>query len=126
VIGISFIESWLKFRAPGVTLSVGLGIGRIVFTALNKVEWVLIVIIIGSMLVSKRSVISPQIFMLCLPVIVLLIQTFWLLPALDARAQVVIDNRNAVPSNLHFYFIGGEMVKVCSLVLSGLIFLIKA
>lgn len=28
---ISFMEAWLKFRAPGITLSLGLGIGRLVF-----------------------------------------------------------------------------------------------
>ena len=36
--GISFIETPLKFRAPNITLALGLGIGRIVFSALNKVE----------------------------------------------------------------------------------------
>jgi uncharacterized membrane protein (DUF485 family) len=28
---ISFMEAWIKFRAPGVTLSIGLGIGKLVF-----------------------------------------------------------------------------------------------
>ena len=31
VSAISFMEAWLKFRAPGVTLTLGLGIGRLVF-----------------------------------------------------------------------------------------------
>ncbi|WP_407690773.1 hypothetical protein [Saccharothrix syringae] len=35
---ISFPEAPLKFRAPGVTVAIGLGIGRIVFRALNVVE----------------------------------------------------------------------------------------
>ncbi len=35
VLAISFIEAPLKFRAPGVTLAIGLGIGRLVFRALN-------------------------------------------------------------------------------------------
>ena len=38
VCAISFMEAWLKFRAPGVTLPVGLSIGRLIFSALNKVE----------------------------------------------------------------------------------------
>lgn len=41
VCAISFMEAWLKFRAPGITLPLGLGIGRLVFAALNKVEWIL-------------------------------------------------------------------------------------
>ncbi|MEO8647987.1 MAG: hypothetical protein ABI539_02355 [Acidobacteriota bacterium] len=38
---ISFMEAPLKFQAPGVTLPIGLGIGRLVFFALNKAEIVL-------------------------------------------------------------------------------------
>lgn len=41
VLGISFLETPLKFRAPGVTLQIGLGIGRLVFRALNAVELLL-------------------------------------------------------------------------------------
>ena len=36
--GISFLEAPLKFRAPGVTTRIGLGIGRLVFRALNAAE----------------------------------------------------------------------------------------
>lgn len=35
VLAISFLETPLKFRAPGITLPLGLGIGRLVFRALN-------------------------------------------------------------------------------------------
>ena len=43
--GISFLEAWLKFRAPEVTLSIGLGIGKLVFGALNKIELLLAILI---------------------------------------------------------------------------------
>ena len=35
VFAISFLEAPLKFRAPGITIPLGLGIGRLVFRALN-------------------------------------------------------------------------------------------
>lgn len=38
VLAISFLEAPLKFRAPGVTPALGLGIGRLVFRALNVCE----------------------------------------------------------------------------------------
>ncbi|HPZ93893.1 MAG TPA: hypothetical protein PK871_03115, partial [Mycobacterium sp.] len=41
VLAISFLEAPLKFRAPGVTIQLGLGIGRLVFRALNICEVVL-------------------------------------------------------------------------------------
>ena len=43
VTAISFVEAPLKFRAPGVTLQIGLGIGRLVFRALNIAELTLAV-----------------------------------------------------------------------------------
>lgn len=43
VLAISFLEAPLKFRAPGVTLQIGVGIGRLVFRALNTVEALLAV-----------------------------------------------------------------------------------
>ncbi|WP_205759939.1 hypothetical protein [Arthrobacter sp. PAMC25564] len=41
VAAISFIETPLKFRAPGMTVPLAVGIGRLVFRALNWAELVL-------------------------------------------------------------------------------------
>jgi uncharacterized membrane protein YcfT len=41
VMAVSFLEAQLKFRAPCVTLQVGLGIGRLVFRALNANEMIM-------------------------------------------------------------------------------------
>ena len=38
VLAISFLEAPLKFRAPNVTLQIGLGIGRLVSRALNTLR----------------------------------------------------------------------------------------
>ena len=38
ITAISFIETPLKFRAPGMTHALGVGIGWIVFRVLNLVE----------------------------------------------------------------------------------------
>ncbi|SDY48374.1 hypothetical protein [Hymenobacter psychrophilus] len=38
VAGISFLEAPLQFTAPGITIPLGLGIGRLMFQTLNKVE----------------------------------------------------------------------------------------
>jgi hypothetical protein len=45
VVAISFLEAPLKFRAPAVTQQIGLGIGRLVFKALNIVEIVVLLIL---------------------------------------------------------------------------------
>ena len=38
MLAVSFLEAPLKFRAPGVTLPIGLAVGRLVFRALNRAE----------------------------------------------------------------------------------------
>ncbi len=48
VLAISFVEAPLKFRAPGVTLQIGLGIGRLVFRAFNGCELALAVVVAAS------------------------------------------------------------------------------
>ncbi len=55
VSAISFIESWLKFKAPGITIRLGLGIGKLVFNALNKIEWLFAGIIITCLLFVEQT-----------------------------------------------------------------------
>ncbi len=120
VCAISFMEAWLKFRAPGINLPLGLGIGRIVFSALNKVEWVFALVIIINILWNSPDILKWQNLSFVVPLILLLIQTFWLLPALDARAELHIQGLLVPPSNLHFYYVGMEVVKVAGLTIFGL------
>ena len=53
VLAISFLEAPLKFRAPGVTLQIGLGIGRLVFRALNSSEVLLAVGILVALALDR-------------------------------------------------------------------------
>jgi hypothetical protein len=50
VLAISFLETPVKFRAPGITIPLGLGIGRIVFRALNIAEMVLAAVVVVSLI----------------------------------------------------------------------------
>lgn len=116
VCAISFMEAWLKFRAPGVTLPIGLGIGRIVFGALNKVEWVFAVVVCTSAIVYGQSMFTVPNFLLLLIVLILVLQTAWLLPALNARAEMYIRQQPVGASRLHWWFVGAELIKVIALV----------
>ncbi len=120
VCAISFLEAWLKFKAPGVTLPIGLGIGRLVFSALNKVEWVFAIAITANLIFSKWQWTQLNSSFLLIPIILLIIQTFWLLPALDARAELRIQGASVTPSNLHFYFVAMELIKVIGLFVWGI------
>jgi len=120
VCAISFMEAWLKFRAPGITLPLGLGIGRLVFNVLNKVEWVFAVAIMVNVFWSGTSILKWQSILITLSIIILLMQTFWMLPALDARAELHIQGQIVPHSNMHFYYVGLEFVKVTFLTIFGI------
>lgn len=120
VCAISFMEAWLKFRAPGITVPLGLGIGRLVFNALNKVELVFAIVILINIFWQTSDILKWQNLAFAVPFALLLIQTFWLLPALDARAELHIQGQYVPPSNLHFYYVGMESVKIVGLSLFGI------
>ncbi|MEO9258546.1 MAG: hypothetical protein ABI207_09190 [Crocinitomicaceae bacterium] len=115
VCAISFMEAWLKFSAPGVTLPIGLSIGRIVFNALNKAEWVFALAIIFNLWIVGETFFSRANFSFFLPLVLLIIQTVYLLPALDQRAIFQIQQTTVTTSYLHFYYVAIEIVKVISL-----------
>src|SRR6218665_31614 len=110
VCAISFMEAWLKFRAPGITVPLGLGIGRLVFAALNKVEWVFAIVVLLTFLSGRREKQGLGSFVFAIPVVILLLQTCWLLPALDARATLLLSGGQPAASSLHLYFFALEIL----------------
>ncbi len=120
VCAISFMEAWLKFRAPGINLQLGLGIGRLVFNALNKVELIMAVAILINFMFSKNPYNEWPNLLFLVALGILLVQTFYLLPALDQRAETIINDGTVTPSNLHFFYVGVEFIKVISLLIFGI------
>ncbi|GAB3242048.1 hypothetical protein GCM10027346_38000 [Hymenobacter seoulensis] len=117
VAGISFLEAPLKFTAPHITIPLGLGIGRIVFAALNKVELLLAAVaVISAFYVRVPTHLASTLGLLCA---VLLLQTGWLLPALDTRTLALLAGHPAPPNSLHTIYIGLEVVKLLTLLLTG-------
>ena len=120
ICAISFLEAWMKFNAPGVTIPIGLGIGRLVFGALNKIEWVLTIAILVSIYTKPAITAFKTKLPLMLIVLILMLQTIWLLPALDIRAEMHINGEIVPPANLHIYYVAGEVLKVFALFLFGI------
>lgn len=118
LLAISFMESWLKFRAPGVSLEAGLSIGKLVFNALNKVEIALIFLLFVFAFNDGNTRFFKE-YLFLIPVIIVLIQTFILLPQMDQRVTLLLQKETLKPSNLHYYFVGGEVFKLTSLIILG-------
>src|SRR5690606_14565883 len=80
VLAISFLEAPLKFGAPGVTLPIGLGIGRRVFKALNGVEVVLAAVLLAATLVARPS--TAVLILVLVAAAVLAVQVIFVRPPL--------------------------------------------
>ncbi|WP_433552005.1 hypothetical protein ACQP08_32085 [Micromonospora zamorensis] len=117
VVAISLIEAPLKFRAPGVTLPLGLGIGRLVFRALNVAE----VILLAGLTVAVLGTSIGTAPWAGIGVLwgVLLTQAAVLRPLLDRRAQLIIDGQRPPASPLHLWYVALELIKIVTLVLLG-------
>lgn len=127
VLAISFIEAPLKFRAPGVTLRIGLGIGRLVFRVLNACEYVFVFIIAFALFTRETS--SSFNVAVCFAIGALLAQTFLVRPALARRTAGVLEgeveneDEEGGRSRAHFAYIALEVVKVIALIFSGVLLL---
>ena len=118
IAAISFMEAPLKFQAPGITIPLGLGIGRLVFFALNKMELVLAAVFLFS-LFGNRSVGTLARSLFVAIVVILGVETLWLLPVLDARAEEVINGTAEPFSRMHFIYIALDAVKLILLFILG-------
>lgn len=112
VLSISFMEAWLKFQAEGVTLVIGLNIGRLVFAVLNKVELFFMIVLLISMFKTQWLKTKKTLRNLLISLgVILIVQTFYLLPSLDQRAALIINGGEPSTSYLHMYYVFLEMLK---------------
>jgi hypothetical protein len=121
VVAISFMEAPLKFRAPNATIPVCLGIGRLVFRALNAVEFVLAAAIAVAFAIERPSVGIVVAFVVA--VAGLFAQMLAVRPRLSRRADQVLSGLEAPRSRAHYAYVGLEVIKVAALVPLGILLL---
>lgn len=117
VLAISFLEAPLKFRAPGVDLRIGLGIGRLVFRALNSVEAVLAAVLVIAVLAGGASarILTPTV----ISVLMLVVQVAAVRPRLSRRSERIMGGLDAPRSRGHYAYIALEAAKVAALLVTG-------
>lgn len=118
VLAISFLEAPLKFRAPGVTVQLGLGIGRLVFAALNKVEIALLVVV-GAALALAGARPVPVLAAAVLAGGLLVAQLAVVRPVLTRRSDEVLAGGDPSRSRAHLWYVALEVAKVVALVVLG-------
>jgi len=118
VCGISFLEAPLKFQAPNITTVLGLGIGKLVFSALNKVELIFSFLTLAWIFWQYKVLNMPLLIILISLILLLSLQSFWLLPILNTRVDKLLQGIEVTKTNHHFYYVGMEVIKVTILIIS--------
>lgn len=122
VLAISFLEAPLKFRAPGITPQLGLGIGRLVFRALNVCELLLAVVAAVTLFAHETS--TAATVALTAAGGALVVQTAILRPLLSRRTALVLAGEHDRGRSIaHYLYVGLEVVKVVALIAAGVLLL---
>jgi hypothetical protein len=121
VLAISFLEAPLKFRAPGVTLPIGLGIGRLVFRALNTVEVAFALVVLAVVAAGPTS--SRIVVAFAVAGVALAVQLIAVRPRLTRRSDQVLAGLDAPRSRGHYAYVALEGAKVVALVVAGILLL---
>ncbi|HTX95426.1 MAG TPA: hypothetical protein VME67_11575 [Mycobacterium sp.] len=121
VLAISFLEAPLKFRAPNVTLQIGLGIGRLVFRALNTVEVGFALVIVAIAAAGPTPAGLAVAFSVAVGA--LAVQLIAVRPRLTRRSDQVLAGSDGPRSHAHYAYVGLEAVKVVALIVAGILLL---
>jgi hypothetical protein len=117
ILAISFMESWVKFKAQSLPKHIGVDVGRTVFWALNRGEILLSGLL--NFLTFSGPVLQPyQLYALCSTTVILIIQVLVLQPYLDDRA--IVYNQTGTPPpqrgrGMHSIYVLFEMLKLTAL-----------
>jgi hypothetical protein len=117
VIGVSFLAAPAKFSAPTLSLPVALDVGRQEFRMFNLAEVALSVVALA--LAAHARVERTIWFGLAIALGAVILQALWLLPVLEARAEMIIQGETPPSAPWHTLYIAVEVLKLLSLLVIG-------
>ncbi|MGE3854047.1 MAG: hypothetical protein AB7K09_20110 [Planctomycetota bacterium] len=111
------MEAGARFQAPLITREVAFDVGRTVFTMFNRVEIVLAVLATILTLWQRERAMAR--WAVLVAVCALIVQTLVLLPALNARADVIIAGGDVAPDGSHAGYLAAEGIKLVALAVAA-------
>lgn len=121
MLAISFLETPLKFQVPGMTLPIALELGKIMFGVSTNIQLVLMILIFVNFILNAKQPSKVMLVSSILLALILGLEKFWMLPILDARADILASGKGLPPTPLHDYFIYAEVAKLVLIVFLGII-----
>lgn len=121
IVAISFLEAPLKFQAEGITIPLGLGIGRLVFAALNIVEAVMLAMLtIVTFWPRVARVARDRMWWWLALALVFVFKVAVVRPPLNARTDLVLTGADPGQSIWHYVYIACDVVQVVLLLVIAL------
>lgn len=117
LIGVSFLAAPAKFGAASLTLPVAMDVGRQEFGTLNLAEiaLALVTLALAAYARAERTIWLG----LGIAAVVVALQAIWLLPVLDARAEMIIQGETPPTAPWHTLYIAIEVLKLLALLIVG-------
>ena len=115
--GVSLLATPVRFTATTLTRPVALDVGRVVFAALNKAEFVALIILLVVVRLTGKA---KELWAFCgILTLILMAQSIWLLPELAARTDLIIAGIEPAPSIAHAAYSTLELSKLLLLLYMG-------
>ncbi len=116
-VGVSMIATPARFTAGTITRPIALDVGRVVFMALNKAEFVALLLLLVIVRVSGAA---AKYWAFCTALILIVVaQSVWLTPELAARTDIVIAGDTPPASHAHAIYSTLELCKIVLLLTLG-------
>lgn len=115
--GVSLLATPLRFSAPTITRPVAFDIGRVVFSGLNKAEFVALIFML--ILVRVSGLARKMWAGCCAVALILIAQSLWLLPELSERAAQIVAGNEVPRSYVHAAYSILELSKLMLLLYLG-------
>lgn len=117
LVGVAFLATPIKFLAPSLELPVALDVGRQTFAAFNTLELLLGLMLTLTAWFRYRAGVNASGTLLssCSLLALVLLQSLWLLPVLDARVAIILQGGTPPPASLHLLYIGVDVIKLALL-----------
>jgi Domain of unknown function (DUF4149) len=115
VVGVAFIAVPAQFAAAALSRPLGIDVTRHVFAVFGRVELGLAAVMLVLALVVRPGRLVWALLVLLWLIVAL--QSFWLRPVLDARADLVLQGQEPPPGPWHGLYAGAEIIKLAALML---------
>jgi hypothetical protein len=115
--GVSFLATPVKFQAPSLDLPTALEVGHVTFALLARVEWLMVILLAGAL--ALGSLTRPRLLLATVVLLIVALQSLWLLPILDARIEAIVAGNPLEPTYHHILYAVTEAAKAVLLFILG-------